>query len=163
MSTLARRKLSGWRVFWILLGGAFLFSTAPTVWRGLGGQFGGVSEFHSSDLYLQGLTDMPHCSERFIRFSATVPTQKPILIVVRKGSLQGSLMGMIMSYLAWPHATVLITVPGADCATELARIAPDSISAIAFCEVQPPSWLHGAIPLGSTTSLVVLQRKAEAK
>jgi hypothetical protein len=145
------------------LGAAFLYSTALTVGHGFSGRVGGVSEFHSTDLYLQGLTGMPHGSEKFIRFGASVPTQKPILIVVRKGSLEGSLMGMILSYLAWPHSTQLMTVNGADCSTELGRIEPDSISAVAFCEVQPPSWIGGRVSLGKTSSLVVLQRKVAAK
>jgi hypothetical protein len=153
-----------WRFFWILAGVAFLASTAPTVVRGFSGRFLYVGHaFHSTDLYLHSLTSVRGCSTKFTELVAHTPGDKPILIVVRQGSPRGSLLGMVLSYLAWPRSARILTVSGTDCGPELARVAPNSISAVAFCEVRPPPWLHAGVRFGSTSSFVVLEPRLVAK
>jgi hypothetical protein len=158
------RKIVAWRIFWTLLAAAFLYSTALNVVRGFSGRFLGLFEpFHSTDLYLQSLTSVPQASQKFEDLIANVSKEKPILIVVRQGSPRGSLMGMVMAYLAWPRPARIMTVAGPDPANELAHVSPETISAVILCEMRPPPWLHAPVSFGQNASVVVLKRRPASR
>jgi hypothetical protein len=134
---------------------AFLFFSVPTVIRGLGGSWAGpIQPFHSSDAYLQAVTGTPRSSQRVIDLLAGLPAEKPILIFVREKDSGSSLLGMSMAYLAWPHDVQIMGVVGADCSEQLAKVVPGSVSALAFCDLRPPSWIPEGIRLGPEGRLV---------
>ena len=160
----ATRTAMLWRIVWTLVVVAFLVSTVPTVIPGFHGQFLQLGQpYHSTDLYLQSITELPNCSTRFRELVRKTPREKSILIVVPRGSARGSLVGMVFSYLAWPHPTRIMTVSSDDCGPELARVTPNSLAAVTFCDVSPPSWLHAGVSLGNNNSFVLLERKVAAK
>jgi hypothetical protein len=135
--------------------GAFVFSAAPTVIRGLGGRWAGpIQPFHSTDAYLQAITGTPDSSQKIMDLLAGLPPKKPIVIFIREKDSAGSLLGMSLAYLSWPHEVRIPSVPGTDCSEQLARIAPGSVAALAFCDLRPPVWIPSGVRLGAEGRLV---------
>jgi len=153
-----------WKLSCALVAAAFLWSSVSRVILGFSGRFHGLGEpYHSTDLYLHSLTEVPECSARFSELVSRVPEDKPILIILRQGSPRGSLMGMVLAYLAWPHRARIMTIAGTDPSAELAQVRPDSIGAVAFCEMRPPAWLQKGVAVGTAINFVPLPTRVAVK
>ena len=61
---------------------------------------------------------------------------------------------MILAYLSWPRDVRIQVVEGNQCVRQLAGIRPDSVAAVAFCDLPTPEWIHGGIRLGQTIRLL---------
>lgn len=132
-------------------------SSAPSVKRALAGPFPGrIDAFHSSNSYLQAVTGSANASERIIDAMASLPPDKPLLIFERERDGKSSLLGMSLAYLAWPREVRFETVRGTRCDEQLAKIAPNSVSGVAFCDLQSPSWVPGGLRLGKAGKLIAL-------
>jgi hypothetical protein len=130
-------------------------SSAPSVKRALAGPFPDqIDAFHSSNAYLQAVTGSAHASERIIDVMSALPADKPLLIFEREKDSSSSLLGMALAYLAWPHEVRFETANGGHCDEQLARVAPTSVSAVAFCDLPSPAWVPGGLRLGKAGRLV---------
>jgi hypothetical protein len=139
----------------------FVWSSVPSVMRALAGPFPNrIDAFHSSNAYLQAITGSANASERIIDVMDSLPPEKPLLIFEREKDSSSSLLGMALAYLAWPRDVQIETVVGPRCDQQLARIAPNSISGVAFCDVQPPSWMSGGMRLGQNSKLIAFTQPA---
>jgi hypothetical protein len=142
-------RKGGHLILWTGLLVTFLFLSGPIIFRDLTVKsMGPPQPFHSSDAYLQAVTGLPHSSQRFIDLLTDLSLQKPILIFVRESDATGSLLGLSVAYLAWPREVQIITIPGSDCADQLAKLRPASVAALVFCELTPPSWIPSGTRLG---------------
>jgi hypothetical protein len=139
----------------------FVWSGVPSVRRAFAGPFPNrIDAFHSSNAYLQTVTGSPNASQRIIDVMDSLPPGKPLLIFEREKDSVSSLLGMALAYLAWPHDVRFETVDGPRCDQQLARIAPNSVSGVAFCDVQSPSWIPGGMRLGQNSRLITLAQPA---
>jgi hypothetical protein len=139
----------------------FVWSSASSVSRALAGPFPNrIDAFRSSNAYLQAITGTTHASERIIDIMDSIPPEKPLLIFVREKNPESSLLGMALAYLAWPRVVQIETVDGPRCDQQLARIAPNSVGGVAFCDVQPPSWISGGMRLGQNSKLIAFTQLA---
>jgi hypothetical protein len=121
---------------------SFLALGTPAIFRSAARssvQFAGP--FHSSDSLLSFATGVNNGSERLIAFFGSLPSSNEILIVVRDDDQRSAFLGMLVAYLAWPHPVRIVDLrnggtPGS--------AEPETIAAVAFCSVQPPSsWRRG--------------------
>ena len=132
-----------------------IVSSAPSVKRALAGPFPNrIDAYHSINAYLQAVTGSANASERIIDVMASLPADKPLLIFERENDSSSSLLGMALAYLAWPREVRFETMNGTSCDDQLARIAPSSISGIAFCDLPSPSWIPGGLRLGKAGKLI---------
>jgi len=140
---------------------SFLWSSAPSVRRALAGPFPNrIDAFHSSNSYLQAVTGSANASQRIIEVMDSLPSEKPVLIFERDKDGVSSLLGMALAYLAWPRDVRFESVDGPRCDQELGRIDPNSVGAVAFCDIQAPPWIPGGMRLGQRGKLVVLGHPA---
>jgi hypothetical protein len=109
---------------------------------------------------LQAVTGSANASQRIIDVMDSLPPEKPLLIFERDKDSVSSLLGMALAYLAWPRDVRFETVDGPRCDQELARIAPNSVGGVAFCDVQSPSWIPGGMRLGQNSKLIALAQPA---
>jgi hypothetical protein len=137
-------------------------SSAPSVKRAIAGPFQGrIDAFHSTNAYLQAVTGSANASERIIDVMASLPADKPLLIFERDRDGKSSLLGMALAYLAWPREVRFETVYGTRCDEQLAKIAPNSISGVAFCDLPSPAWIPGGFRLGKAGKLIALAPPGE--
>src|SRR5581483_9811431 len=81
---------------------ALIGSGAPYVRRSLAGPFPDrIDAFHSTNVYLEAITESGHVSERIIDVMAALPPDKPLLIFERDKDAGSSMLGMALAYLAW--------------------------------------------------------------
>lgn len=133
----------------------FVCASAPSVVRALAGPFPNrVDPFHSSNAYLQAVTGSPNASQRIIDVMDSLPREKPLLIFEREKDSVSSLLGMSLAYLAWPRDVRFETADGGHCDRQLAKIAPNSVGGIAFCDLPAPSWIPGGMRLGRNGKLI---------
>jgi len=141
--------------------GLFIWSSVPSVSRAFAGPFPKrIDAFHSSDTYFEKVTGLAHESQRIIDALDSLPPGKPLLVFNRDKDPISSWLGMALAYLAWPREVRFELIEGPRCDQQLAKIAPDSIGAIAFCNVQPPRWLPGGMSLGQYGKLVAVAKPA---
>ncbi len=139
----------------------FVGSGVPAVRHALEGPLPRrIDPFHSSNAYLQVVTGSANASQRILEIMDSLPPEKPLLIFERDKDSVSSLLGMALAYLAWPHEVRFETVEGSRCDQQLARIAPSSVSGVAFCDVQSPSWIPSGIRLGQNSRLITLAQPA---
>jgi hypothetical protein len=139
----------------------FVWSSASSLRHALSGRFPDrIDAFHSSDTYLQAVTGSANASQRIIDALDSLPPEKPLLIFERDKDPVSSWLGMALAYLSWPRDVRFELVEGPRCDQQLAKIAPNSICAIAFCDVQSPSWLPGGMPLGQYGKIVAVRQPA---
>jgi hypothetical protein len=145
------------RLIWAALALTFLFVTAPTIFRGVtANSLEPAQSFHSTDDYLKRLTDVSHASRRILGSLIALPSQKPILILMREGDGRSGFLAMTMAYLAWPREVQISSVSGKTADAQLARIDPASLGAVIFCRVDPPAWVPAGTWIGDTLKIVPL-------
>jgi hypothetical protein len=143
------------QLIWVVLFGAFLFISAPIVFRAVfENKIGPVDPNHSIDNYLQGLTGVTNGSARFSEALAALETNKPLIVFVNAESSPSSFLGMLVSYLSWPRDARIINVHTTGVDRELAMIKPASIAGVVFCSVTAPSWILGGTRFGRNIFVV---------
>lgn len=161
-SMAAGRLTSSAVIRWVICAGIialFVGSSAPSVRRALAGPFPNrIDAFYSSNAYFQRITPLPNPSQRIIDVMDSLPPEKPLLIFDRERDPVSSLLAMALAYLAWPHEVRFEKVDGPRCDEQLARIAPNSVSGIAFCDVPSPAWIPGGMRLGEKSKLITFAR-----
>jgi hypothetical protein len=165
----AAKASRGWSAACIIrrvICGAFLVllvaSGAPPVKHALAGPFPDkIDAFHSSNAYLQVVTGSAGASQRLIDVMASLPSEKPLLIFSREKDSGSRMLAMVLAYLAWPREIQFETVSSARCDEQLAKIAPDSVGGVAFCDLASPSWVPGGLPLGQNGRLITLAAHEE--
>lgn len=139
----------------LLLIGSLIKSTLPSIRGGLAGPGPhSANPYYSSDSYLQMITGAPNSSERLIRVVASLPKDKPLLVFERDHDSVGSFLAMTLAYLSWPNDVRFEVVHGNACDRELGAVAPDSVAAVAFCDLPAPTWIQGGIRLGTSMRLL---------
>ncbi len=113
-----------------------------------------INPFYSTDAYLEAITGAPHASERVLDVMAGLPKDKPLLIFERDQDSASSLLGMTLAYLAWPSEVRFEIVRGIACDRQLGAVAPDSLAAVAFCDLPAPTWIAGGIRLGANSRIL---------
>lgn len=142
---------------WIALSAIFLCVSVPrTVPQILRNSIGPIDAFHSFDLYLFGVTDVPDASQRVVRMFSLLPRHRPVLIFTRSDELASSFLGMAMAYLAWPREVQLVCCSQSEIEKRLADIQPGSISAVIFCKVKQPAWFPSGVYCGPNIEVVCL-------
>ncbi len=137
---------------------AMIGSTLGPLRRGLGGPApGSIDPFYSTDAYLQAITGAPNGSQRVLDVMAALPREKPLLIFMRDRDAASSLLGMTLAYLSWPGDVRFEMIRGNACDRQLGAVAPDSVAAVAFCDLPAPTWIQGGIRLGSNSQLYPLE------
>jgi hypothetical protein len=137
-------------------------SGASPVKRALGGPFPDrIDAFHSSNVYLQAITESAHASERIVEIMAALPPGKPLLIFEREKDPGSSMLGMALAYLAWPREVRFETANGGHCDDQLAKVPPGSVSGVAFCDLPSPPWIPGGFRLGKNGKLIAFARPGE--
>jgi hypothetical protein len=155
-STWIRRSICA-GVVAILIG-----SGAPPVKRALAGPFPDrIDAFHSTNVYLQAITESAHASERIVDILGALPPGKPLLIFERAKDPGSSMLGMALAYLAWPREVRFETANGGHCDEQLAKVPPGSVSGVAFCDLPSPAWVPGGFRLGKTGKLIAFTHRGE--
>ena len=131
----------------------------PSVRSGLAGpRPHSVDPYYSSDAYIQAITGAPKASGRLLEVMAALPKEKPLLIFERDQDSASSLLGMTLAYLSWPKEVRFETVRNNNaCDRQLGAVAPDSVAAVAFCDLPAPTWVGGGIRLGRGSRLLPLE------
>src|SRR2546428_697620 len=149
-------------VLWCGLAAVFLYSTLPTAFHEIKRKpLGRVQPFQSSDVYLETVIGLENSSQRFIDVLASLPAGKSLVIVVRESDPASGLLGLTLAYLAWPRRVQILIVSGERASAEaLSKMPPDRVAGVAFCEMQPPSWMPLGVRLGQRSRLVTLAHQA---
>lgn len=110
---------------------SFVYFGAKQIWPALrDGVIRPPGELHSCDLYLEFVTRRPQLASSLSGALRDLPPEKPIAIVMRDADPDSSLLGMLSSYLAWPHTVKVIQAqPGSP------PVDPHQYSAIIYCHL----------------------------
>lgn len=103
------------------------------------------------------ITGAPKASERLIGVVASLPKDKPLLVFERDQDPASTFLAMTLAYLSWPNEVRIAVVRGNACDRELGAVAPDSVAAVAFCDLPAPTWIQGGIRVGTNMRLLALK------
>jgi hypothetical protein len=133
---------------WTLWGAllvTFAFRSAPILMPELvKDRVGPVDSLHSIDRCLWTVNGSEH-SQRLVDMISRIPEKGRVIIFMREGSSLNALLGMAISYLAWPREVQMISGNDEMAAKELATIRPESVGAVIFCQTSPPAWFPAGV------------------
>lgn len=122
-----------------------------------------LTAYHSTDAYLLGCTGVKAVSAGLIYFFKALPSNKSVVVFIPEDDVCGDVIGMTMSYLAWPRAVQTIAVGLPNIAPALQKIDPASLGAVIFYVVKPPpSWQGRDVRLGPNLTVVPLSPENKA-
>jgi len=137
--------------------GAYLLTSIPIIAPVMtAGRFGPIDPFHSSNSYLEELTQTRHASERILQIVSTLPSSKTIAIALPGNDEQGAFVEEIVAYLCWPRELRWVPVANENVEDELRAIDPETLSAVIFWKVKPPSWMPPGVTWGEGITIVPL-------
>jgi hypothetical protein len=143
------------RILWSGLFIALLCSGVPELLRQVRRErFGPVDSLHSIDRYVWGMNGAER-AHQVVATLSSLPGDRRIVIFVRPDG-ESSMLGVAMSYLAWPHEVQVFTGDDQMAATRLTAITPDSVAAVIFCNVNAPGWFPAGVPCGRNVRIVCL-------
>jgi hypothetical protein len=114
---------------------------------------------HTTDSYLKFATGADGASKNVISMFDSMPTSKPIVILIRKGDAFSSGLGLTTAYLASPHAVRLCEIDGPHPDQKLSLINPDKVAGVVLCRLARPPWLPAGKVFGSGLEIVSLGEK----
>jgi hypothetical protein len=111
----------------------FVFCGAKQVGPALrDGSIHSPAELHSCDLYLEYVTHRPGFAAKYSEALRTLPSGKPIAIIMREEDPASSLLGMLSAYLGWPHAVRIFRID-----RNPSPFLPEHYVAIVYCNLSP--------------------------
>jgi hypothetical protein len=144
---------------WSGLTAAFLFVSAPKIYRGATTySFQPGKPFHSSDSFLRFGAGVTNASGQLIAIFDSIPASKSVIIFMGKGDTRGSLLAMTVAYLAWPHPVQFTEINASNPGVELRAFDSALAAALVFCGVNRPPSIHPAIVLGTDLEVVPISR-----
>jgi hypothetical protein len=140
---------------WAPLIFVFVWLAVPQVFpRIIEHRVGPVNPMHTFDHYLFGLGNGPEVSRQLGLLFSNLPKGRRVVIFVREKEEAAAFLGMAMAYLAWPNDIEVINCSEKEAAARLARIRPESVSALVFCKMKQPEWLAEGIRCGKDIRLI---------
>ncbi|MEY2526994.1 MAG: hypothetical protein QOE73_1765 [Verrucomicrobiota bacterium] len=122
-----------------------------------------LTAYHSTDAYLLACTRVKAVSAGLIKFFKTLPSNKSVVVFIPEDDVCGDVIGMTISYLAWPRAVRTIAVGLPNIAPALQKIDRASLGAVIFYVVKPPSsWKGFDVRLGPNLTVVSLSPENKA-
>lgn len=103
----------------------------------------------SMNYYLMG----PNHAQRLFAMMLGLPEDRSVLIFVR-GTPGSIFHGVALDYLAWPRPVEMVFGNEKVVEEHLRGIRPDSVAAVAFCDVKSPPWFAAGVLCGPGVRLV---------
>ena len=137
MRTRASGSLIAHAAVCVVLGCVFLWLAIFQI--GLGGQFGPILPFHTTNSYLLETIGVNAGSETILNILARLPADQPIAIVYREDEDTDSFIALAVMYFAWPRSVQSFPVRHDNAARQLQALKTAPVSASFFCGVPPPT------------------------
>ncbi len=105
--------------------------------------------YHTTNSYLLRLLKIRDGSERLLWAFSSLPRNRPIAVVLREGDDEGTFLGYVVSYFAWPREVRFVSVKPGTSLRVLHSLDQTTLAAILFCGIDPPPAMRPLIPIGS--------------
>jgi len=144
-----------------IVGCAYVAMALPKVLPAVkDGSFRSLTTFQTTDTYLFACAEIMDGSQLLLDVFGSLPTNKPIGVVVQENNAVTNVLGMLIAYFGWPREIKLIANPEAGPSPKNEPIDPAAFTAIFFCGVTPPATLGPGIRLGSHLMFVPIPETA---
>ena len=89
-----------------------------------------------------------------------LPPGKPILVITSPKSESGMLVTYLLAYFAWPRPLLGIFADQGHVDAEVERMPVSRVSAIFFCDLEPPASLPQTERFGRHLAVATLERRS---